>query len=104
MLVTNSKRVPFVRTNGHNLWINVVAQKLLDNPIRVDIGIDTENNQITIRKNDESGAFKITYTRDKQCKISSFIFLRGPIHLKNRTRFVVHGGNGIVRFSVEQAV
>lgn len=104
MLAVNKKRIPFVRTNGHNLWINIVAQELLNSPKRVDIEIDTDNSLITIRKNDGSGMFSVTHTPDKQCKVSTTLFLRGPTSLKDRTRFTVQGGNGTIWFSYRQAV
>lgn len=104
MLAINKKRIPFVRTNGHNLWINVVAQELLNNPKRVDVEIDAESNRITIHKNDRSGMFSVTHARDKQCKISTILFLKGPTSLKDRKRFAVQGGNGTIWFSYRQAV
>ena len=99
MLVANTKQIPFVRTNGHNLWINVAAQELLDNPKRVDVKIDFEKSQIVIQKNDKAGAFLITRTRDRQCKISSVLFLKNSASLKDNKRFAVLGGNGTIQFN-----
>lgn len=103
MIVVNNKRIPFVRTNGHNLWISAAAQALLGHPNRVDIEVDNENGEISLFTNEESGAFKVTYTHDKQCKISSSIFLRTD-GLKDSTRFLVHGENNVIQFNFRQVV
>ena len=56
-------------------------------------------NPVGIRKNDKSGAFLVTHTRDKQCKISSILFLKKSISLKDKTRFAAQGGDGAIEFS-----
>ena len=100
-MLVNNKRIPFVRTNGHNLWISVVARELLNNPDRVDVEIHSESNCIAIHKNDDSGMFKVTRTRDKQCKISTSFLIKKSLSLQDNTRFTVQGGNGTIRFSFQ---
>lgn len=99
MAVVNNKHTSFARTNGHNLWFNVIAQNLLNNPNRVDLEIDAKNKRIIVRKNNESGMFKITRTRDRQCKISTAFLIQKLLPLKDKMRFIVHGGGGTIWFN-----
>lgn len=96
MKILNSKNIPFVKTNGHNLWISAAANELLNNPAFVDFEVDRESKLISIQKNDESGEFKVTRTRDGTRKISSSFFTSMP----DRKRFRAHGGNGMIEFSI----
>jgi len=99
MLVINNKKSSFVRTNGHNLWINIVAQELLCNPDFADVEVDEMKKLIIIHKNNKSGTLKVTHVQDKQCKISINFLLKRSVPIKDKTRFTVQGGNGTMWFN-----
>jgi len=98
MNVINSRRIPFVSSNGTNLRINVAAQKLLCYAKYVDIEIDEAAKIITIKKNDENGEYKATYFNRRQCQICIYSLFNHTA-LVDKTRYLVQGLSEKIVFS-----